>query len=165
MEYDELIRRVVELERRLASQIRNGTVHSVDPVAKTARLRIGGTDDDPFLSPPVPYAQTAGALKIHTPPSIGQPMTMLSPSGDHRQASLIPATWSDANPSPSDKGDEHILTFGSVKIAVRGTQVRLDIGGASLDVTDSKMTLTVGGTSVELSGGGLAANASGYDWN
>lgn len=128
-----LAQRVAEVERRLAGMIRHGRVHSVDAAAGMIRLRIGGTDSKPFLSPPVPYAQIAGALKAHTPPSVGQQMTLICPDGNVRMGVALPMTWSDANTSPSSSGEENVVTFGGVRIELRddelvisGPKVRID---------------------------------------
>ncbi len=131
----ELFARVGELERRYSSTIKHGTVAEVDPGKQLVRLKMGGTDAEPFVGPWVPYAQIAGALKVHTPPSAGQQMTIFAPGGDFRQAVALPMTWSNSNPSPSDKGDEHVLTFGSVRIDLKGQSLKLTVGGVSLTIS------------------------------
>lgn len=134
--------RLADLERRVAGMVVHGKVAEVDPAAGTVRLEIGRkSDGSPLIGPAVPYAQMAGALKIHAPPSVGQAMTAVSPSGDARQAVALPTTWSGANPSPSSAGDQNVLTFGDVTIS-------LAAGG---------VVLSVGGFVVEISGDGIAA--------
>jgi phage baseplate assembly protein gpV len=125
---------VADLERRISALMRHGTVQEVDPAKALVRLSYGtGSDGQPFLSPWVPYAQIAGALKVHTPPSVGQQMTTVSPNGDFQQAVALPMHWSNQNESPSSAGDEHVLTFGgftitltSDKLTVSGPQIVLD---------------------------------------
>ncbi len=129
-----LERRVLELERRLANGVREGTVDQVDPSRKRVRLRLGGPDEQPFLSPWVPYSQTAGALKIHTPPSVGQQMTLISPAGDLRRGQAFPFTWSDAEPSPSDDGDRHVLTFGDLRAEITPDGLRIQLGESEIQV-------------------------------
>lgn len=137
----EVLARVAELERRVAGSQRHGVVHEVDPAAGTVRLRLGeGTDGQPFLSPPIPYAQTMGALKAHIPPSVGQQMTMMAPGGDWRQAVAMGMSASNANPSPSGAGNQNVITFGS----------------ATITLTGSGLTIAVGGVTMEISGGGVA---------
>jgi len=118
-----LAQRVAEVERRLAGMVRHGKVHSVDAAAGTIRLRIGGTDAKPFLSPSVPYAQIAGGLKAHTPPTVGQQMTLICPDGNVRMGVALPMTWSNANASPSASGEENVVTFGSMRIELRGDEI------------------------------------------
>jgi len=149
----ELFERVAELERRVANQYRHGTVEEVDPAKQLVRVRMGeGDDGKPFIGPWVPYAQIAGALKVHTPPSVGQQMTMLNPTGDFRQAVALPLTWSDQNPSPSQNGDEHVLTFGSVKVTLKDKLVEIKVGDAKLTVTDQEIVAEVSGKKIGVKG-------------
>lgn len=136
-----LARRVAELERRMSNVIREGTVSEVDPVQKRVRLRLGGTDEAPFLSPWVRYAQHAGDLKLHAPPSVGQQMTLHSPAGDFRLGQALPYTWSDAQPSPSDAGDEIVLTFGGVRICLTSEALLVELGASKLSITPDEILL------------------------
>lgn len=130
-----LMRDVADLKRRADTVVRHGKVAKVDANKHRVRLTIGGTEKEPLESPWVPYGQIAGALKIHTPPSVGQQMTLFAPTGDFRQALALPLTWSDDNKSPSEKSDEHVLTFENVKIVVKKDSVKLSVGDASIEVT------------------------------
>ena len=151
----DILRRTAEIERRFDGMVKQGTVAEVDPKAGTVRIRYGGTDDEPFLSPPVPYAQTAGALKVHAPPSKGQQMTVLSGSGDFRQGLAVPMTWSDSNKSPSEKGDENVLTFGSATVELRGDEIVVKV---------PRLLIDCAGTTFELSAAGLKAVAPDFDF-
>jgi phage baseplate assembly protein gpV len=117
----ELAARVAELERRASGILRHGVVHEVDVERQRMRLDFGpahGTEGR-FISPWVPYAQHAGALKVYTPPSIGQQFTLASPTGDYAQAMAIPLTFSQQEPPPSDREDENVVTYGNVRITLR----------------------------------------------
>ncbi|KAB0269063.1 phage baseplate assembly protein V [Microvirga brassicacearum] len=160
----ETLARQVESENRGSNSLRYGTVHEVNAETHKIRVRLGGTDEKPYLSPWIPYAQVAGALKVHTPPSKGQQFALMSGDGDFRRGIAIPMTWSDENASPSKKGDEHVMTFGDVKVEVRGKQLKLTVGGAVFDATDQAVTLSIGGTKMEWSDGGLKTRAADYDW-
>jgi phage baseplate assembly protein V len=140
-EVAELMRRVAELERRMANTMRDGTVEQVDAATKRVRLRIGGTDDQPFLSPWVPYAQHAGALKIHTPPSVGQQMTLFSPAGDLRSGRAMPFTWSDTEASPSDDPEQHVLTFGDLRAELTSDGLLLQVGESQIEIQAAKILL------------------------
>lgn len=149
--------RLTELERRFAGTLRNGTVAEVNAAKKTVRLKIGGTDERPFLSPPIPYAQIAGDLKLHSMPSIGQQMTMIAANGDRRQAIAIPMQWSDANPSPSDNQSEHVLTFGNVRITLVDGGLKFQVGGTVVDITGSGVKITA--SAVEVDGQSVKHNS------
>lgn len=141
----EIATRLAEVERRLAGVVRHGPIAEVDPSAGTVRLDLGpSTDGGRQLSPPIPYAQTAGALKAHIPPTVGQQMTMISPSGDWRQAVAMPMTWSDHNSSPSAKGDENLVTFGGVEISLRADAIEVKVGGVSFAISDAGVDITGG---------------------
>lgn len=132
-EIAELAVRVVALEQRLAGMMRHGTVLEVDPAQGLARLDLGvGDDGKPLQSPWVPYAQVAGAMKFHSPPSKGQQMTLMSPNGDWMQGIAVPMHWSNQNKSPSDKGDEHVTTFGSTTITHKEGSIQFTISGFSV---------------------------------
>lgn len=146
----ELAARIAELERRLASLFRHGKVKEVDAKKQLVRVQIGDPkDQEPFVGPWVPYAQIAGALKVHTPPSVGQQMTMLNPTGDFRQAVAIPLTWSDQNKSPSEKDDEHVLTFGQVKITLKSNKLTIAVGDRKI-IVDEEQVQTIGRTKLGL---------------
>lgn len=137
----EVAARVADLERRMAGFARHGTVAEMDTGKARVRLKLGeSTAGGDFLSPWVPYAQIAGALKAHIPPAVGQQFTLLAPSGDWAQAVALPLTWSEGNPSPSAAEDENVVTYGDVTIT-------LGAGG---------ITFTVGGVSLALTGGGVS---------
>lgn len=136
--------RVAQLEQRVERQHRKGTVAEVDAAKHLIRMRIGGTDDEPHLSPWVQYSQFAGARKVHSMPSVGQQMLMISPCGDFEQAFAMPLSWSDANPAPSSDADEHIdeaagttITRKGGVLTLKGMTIVLDgvvkLGGADAD--------------------------------
>lgn len=56
----EVLRRTAEIERRFDGMVKQGPVAEVDPKSGTVRVRLGGSDKEPMLSPPIPYAQIAG---------------------------------------------------------------------------------------------------------
>ncbi len=144
----DILNRLASVEKRLSSMVRHGPVAQVNPAEGWVRLNLGEGDKGPLLSPKIPYAQMAGALKVHAPPSEGQQMTYFAPGGDPRQAMALPMTWSNANPSPSASGEENVLTFGSVTIAIKGESVRI----------------TVGNTWFEVSTGGIKARSDDYEF-
>lgn len=153
----ELAARIAELERRFSGVMRHGTVEEVDAGKQRVRLNFGkDVEGEPFLSPWVPYAQIAGALKVHTPPSKGQQFTALSPNGDWQQAVALPMTWSDHNQSPSSKGDENVLTYGNITATIKDDLCEVVAGAATLRVTSAAVTIRVGGVSLEVSGSGVA---------
>jgi len=151
----DLFHRVAALERRLAGMVRHGPVEEVNAKEGWVRLNLGEGDDGKFVSAKVPYAQIAGDLKIHSAPSKGQNMTIIAPGGDVRQAVALPMTWSDQNASPNDKADEHTLTLGSVRVDLKGNELRIAIGGFTLTVSEDAAVFEIGGVEHRISGGGI----------
>ena len=127
----ELVARVTDLERRVSGMLRHGRVAEVDMDMFRLRLDLGpahGTGGR-FLSPWVPYAQHAGALRVHTPPETGQQFTIVSPTGDFQQAVAVPLHWSSSVPSPSDRKDENVIQYGMVRMELRDREVVIRVGG------------------------------------
>jgi len=147
----ELVARVTDLERRVTGMMRHGTVAEVDMDMLRVRLDLGPAHGGSgrFLSPWVPYAQFAGALKVHTPPVIGQQFTMVSPTGDFQQAVAVPLHWSQPNPTPSNWTSENVLTFGKVRIEIKEEQVVIKVGETGLVISEGGVRVWNAGLSVD----------------
>lgn len=140
-----MAQKLAELERRIAGIHREGTVAEVDPAAGTVRLKLGeGQDGEPFLSANIPYAQIAGDVKFHNPPSVGQQMIAVSPDGDLRQATAQPLGFSDDQVSPGSAGDSHVLTIGSVEVTMTGDGLSIVVGGVTVNISASGLAVTGG---------------------
>lgn len=171
-----LLHRVAEVERRQDNQVRHGKVTDVDTKKQLARIEIGERDGKPVKSAWVPYAQVAGGYKAHTPPTKGQQLTLFAPNGEIRQAVLLPFTWSNDNPSPSEKDDEHVDTFGDkwkwtrkkdlfhvqldkAEVEIKPASVALKHDGASVTVSANKVEAKVGDASITVEGGAINIKA------
>jgi phage baseplate assembly protein gpV len=141
----ELVARVTDLERRVSGLLRHGRVAEVDMDLFRVRLDLGPAHGagGRFLSPWVPYAQHAGALRVHTPPEVGQQFTLISPTGDFQQAVALPLHWSSSVPSPSDRKDENVLSYGGVRIEVRSGEVVFRV---------DEVTVTINSGGVQIDG-------------
>lgn len=137
----ELQQRIGDIDRRMDSTMRHGKVTDVDTKKHLARIEIGENDGEPVKSAWVPYSQVAGAYKSHSPPSKGQQMTLFAPNGEIRQAMLLPMTWSDDNKSPSEKEDEHIDTYGKLKITKKGDSYEIDLDGVKISMAKDRISL------------------------
>jgi len=123
MELLEVLTRIAELERKLDSMFRHGPVHDRNKIDGRwfVRLKIGGADDDPFLSPWIPYSSPNGGpngLNVHRVPAEGEQLTMLSPAGDPRQAVATSLFWSDHHPPPSDEADALVVTHPLFRLEI-----------------------------------------------
>lgn len=84
-----------------------GTVASVDHGGGTCTVDLGDlvTGDLPW------FAGRAGAVKIWSPPSIGEQCAVLVPEGDLANGLVLLGLWSDANPPPSSDPNLVMATF------------------------------------------------------
>ena len=151
----ELAARVAELERRQAAALRPGRVVAVDPAAATVDLDLG----EGLTMPGVPYAQQAGALAIHAPPSAGQQMMVHAPGGDLRRAVAQPMTWGGGNAAPGATSEANVAAFGSMRLTLRGDALVIETGGAV--VTVSAEGVSVAGGDVEAQGVSLREHVHG----
>lgn len=141
-----LKRRIADLERRLENSYRHGPVTDVDAEKQLVRLAIGkGPDGTVQKSPWVPYGQFAGKLKVHTPPTVGQNMTVMSPSGSLEAAVALPFTWNDEHDSPSEAEDENVIVYGDIRFTITDGVLLIEAGGFVLEVSGDGLAMTGGG--------------------
>lgn len=141
MSFAGALARTAQDEWRQANTLKFAPVAEVDAEKAMVRLRMGGSDEEPFLSPWVPYTQVAGALKVHTPPSVGQQFALISSAGDWELGVALPLTWSDQNESPSEAADENVATFGSVRAELTASGLKITVGDTVVDITAGGIAL------------------------
>jgi len=145
-----LERRISELEARLENSVRKGKIAEVDHEKGLARIEVGvDSDGKPQLGPWLRTSQIAGALKIHTPATVGQTFMQVAPGGDFEQGLLIPLGWSDGNPSPGKTADP-VMTIGALTATTDGDTLKISV---------PKIVLECGGSTFTLSGEGLDLEA------
>lgn len=149
--FETIFERLSALEQRFANIGVEGKVTDVDPSKRVYRQVIGKDENgNDVKSPWIPYSQHAGAFKAHIPPTVGQSMMLIS-NGDMETGVGIPATWSDSNPSPSDKGDQNVITFGPYTATLKGDELRikgpkivLELGGNAIELTEAAFKIPEG---------------------
>lgn len=143
-----------DLERRVANMVRVGTVMEVDLPGKRVRIRSGDIETAWVRWP----AGRAGTGKRRwDPPEVGEQVAMVSPSGDMRQAIVLPGMYQDAHDAPSASGDKDHVTYGDGTVIEydRGSHTLLaDLGDAKILANRSKIELTIGSTKLTLTGSG-----------
>lgn len=138
-----IFERLQEHERRLAGSQWRGKVKEVDAGRHLVRVLLGKDDDGgEVLSPWLPINQPAGALKLHSMPSVGQTVSIRSEGGDIEQGVAEPFHWTDENPSPSSDAAEHVLTFGDVTITLVSGGLKFQVGDTTVEFTGSKVAIT-----------------------
>jgi phage baseplate assembly protein gpV len=168
----ELLTRIAELERKLDSMFRHGPVHERKKIEGRwfVRLKIGGTEQESFLSPWIPYSSPNGGpagLNVHRVPAEGEQLTMLSPAGDFRQAVATSLFWSDDHPPPSEDEDAVTITHPKFRLDLKDgtlkieTSENVDIKSnqiIKLDAGDT-ITLRVGDSEIEINGEAISIKA------
>ena len=108
-----------QAERRLALSRISGKVHEVDAEKRLLRLKLGETaEGKPVLSPWVRWQEaTAGGMRIHSQPAVGEQMDLVSASGTVGAASLAaPATYDRDHQAPSKSSDTAVFERGGGRI-------------------------------------------------
>lgn len=107
--------RIAALEFRDRNQQVDGPVHERDH-EKGVRLRLGGTDEEPFLSPWIQPGDNAGTDRYL--PEVGEQLRMHAHGGDWRQATLAPLTHSDDKKNPAKHADDYVFfNKGKMRLA------------------------------------------------
>lgn len=136
---------IAELQRRQNNTIRSGRVVAVDAANQRVKVDVGDTEN-PMHSPWVRWPERAGARKTWNPPSVGELMTVLSPSGELDAKSLaVHGGYTGDNPAPSADPDATVFTLGPLTVTILGAGVTLSIGSVVVEITSAGLAIT-GGT-------------------
>lgn len=155
---------LVELARRLANVVREGTVAEVDTAGY--RLRVDyDTDKDgnPVLTAPIPWLTgRAGPDSDWWAPEVGEQVVLLAPSGELTQALALPALYSDAHSAPSDDADKRVVKHAD------GALFEYDRANHRYAITlpeDGEMLITIGSTVLRLDKSRIKGDAGQVRWN
>lgn len=103
------------LKTAFGKSLQVGPVEIIDK-DKGYRLRLGGSDEDPFLSPFYPHPETG---KTSIPLKKGQIVGVVNPSGDPRQGFMIRGGYSGDHKSPNDNMDANVFDDAGVRLEVK----------------------------------------------
>ncbi|MBR8399905.1 phage baseplate assembly protein V [Burkholderia cenocepacia] len=96
-----------DLNRRLESLLREGTVIDVDHGARRVRVESGGLQTDWLRW----LAQRTGDSVVWDPPSIGEPGLLFSPSGEPTTGLFLPGVYCDGHDAPTSNPNEHLRIY------------------------------------------------------
>ena len=97
----------LETLRRLDNLVRLGTIAAVDHGAARCRVQTGGN-----LTGWLPWmAQRAGTTRTWCPPTVGEQVIILSPSGEPAGGIVITGLYSELAEAPSTSSSEHITHY------------------------------------------------------
>jgi phage baseplate assembly protein V len=143
-----------DMERRVANMVRLGKVSAVD--LANARVRIKSGDIETAWLP-WSTGRAHPAKRRWDPPAVGEQVVMLSPTGDLRQAVVMPGVFQDNAAAPSSSGDKDATVYsdGTVIEYDRAAHaLTADLQGTKLFADRNKIELTIGGTVLTLTAGG-----------
>lgn len=138
-----------ELQRRLANVLRVGTISEIDLTKGRVKVEFQGV-----TTTWLPWATgRAGSVKDWSPPSVGEQVCILSPSGELGAGFVIAGGInSDANAAPDNRADVRRIDIPS------GGAYEVNVGGAKLLTDNGKIQLIVGGATFQISGGKITFN-------
>ncbi len=110
------------MKTAFGNSLKVGPVEVID-AEKGYRLRLGGTDEDPFLSPFYPHPETG---KTSVPLKKGQIVGVVNPSGDPRQGFIFRGGYSDENPSPNSDPLANVFQDAGVKISIKDGELVIE---------------------------------------
>ena len=119
---------LADLERRMASVLRFGTVVAVDPAAARVRVSFGGETESAWLQFGTP---SAGGARVWSPRVVGEQVMVGCPQGDTGQGVILTSLPSASFPAPSSDGATYRIDLpGGVSISVSGGAVNIAAPGA-----------------------------------
>ena len=181
---------ITELDRRISNLIQVGTVSEADYPNAKLKVKIGEiiTDWLPWLTRRSSNDTTWWA------PEVGEQVIVLAPSGELKQAVILPALYQNAHPAIDDNvdisktvykdgtfttynRDSHIMTvnvnnegkievvIGASTITMIDTEIELKNGASTVTLTDPSIELKNGGSSIKITGSDIKISAPRIDWN
>lgn len=103
----EIIDRLQKLERMLQNVLRDGTIAEVQFSPPQCRVRSGK-----LLTQWLPwYCVRAGAVRVWSPPTVGEQCTVVSPGGDLSAGKVLVGLSSDAFLLPEGSQKDTIIQF------------------------------------------------------
>ncbi|MDD5175749.1 MAG: phage baseplate assembly protein V [Sterolibacterium sp.] len=131
---------IAELSRRLENLIRIGTVAEVDLAARRVRVDTGSLLTDWLKW----KTARAGTTRTWSPPTVGEQVMILSPSGELANGIVTPSIFCDDLDAPSGDGDLHVAEFPD------GARIAYDHAGGALTATGIQTALIQAAVSVTL---------------
>ncbi len=160
-----------EVDRRVSNVVRIGTVNAVDLPNAQARVQL----DEAWITDYLPWAEIAGdAVKTWAPPSVGDQVVVLSPSGDPGCGLILRGIFSAAQPAPSNVATLTILgkwkdgALDQYDAATKTRTVSIPAGGhliaqvgasTQLLVDDGTVTIKAGSAQIVLQDGHVTVQA------
>ena len=137
------------LSRMIENLIRIGKIEEIDLSGKCCRVRTGNnlTNWLPWLTP------RAGTTRTWNPPTVGEQVLVLSPSGELAAGVVLTGLFSNTHPAPSSSGDEHITDYpDGARIAYNHVSGALEAVGIQTALVQASTQVTIDCPSVHFTG-------------
>lgn len=131
---------LADLSRILANIIRISTVVEVDHDNARCKVLIGETPSNwlPFAS------IRAGNTQTWSPPTVGEQVLVLSPSGETANGIVMTGIYSDAHAAPSNNPDEHVTKYpDGAKISYNHVSGALVAQGIKTGLIQAETSITL----------------------
>lgn len=131
---------LADLARRVANMIRTGRIAAVDHAGTRVRVQSGD-----LLTEWLPWqTRRAGSTRTWDPPTVGEQVMILSPSGEPAAGMVIPSMYCQDNPAPDTSPNTHVIDFAD------GARISYDHAAHALDITGVSTVRVVAAESVTL---------------
>lgn len=143
-----------DIERRVANMVRVGAVMAVDHAKKMVRIKSGDLEGAWVRWP---AGRAAAGKRRWDPPEVGEQVVMVSPSGDMRQALVLPGIYQDDHDAPTTDANKDHVTYGDGTVIEydRGTHTLVaNLGDSQIFADRSKIELKIGATTLTLTASG-----------
>lgn len=131
---------IATLSRMLENLIRIGTISAVDHGAALCRV-----DSGELESEWVPWVERrTGNTRTWDPPTVGEQVVLLSPSGEPAGGVALRGLYRDTHPAPSASPSEHVITYPD------GARMAYDHVSGALTVTGIQTATIQAAVSVTL---------------
>lgn len=137
------------LSRMIENLIRLGKIEEIDLSGKCCRVRTGKllTNWLPWLT------LRAGTTRTWNPPTVGEQVMVLSPSGELGAGIVLTGLFSTDNPAPSDSAAEHITDYpDGARIAYNHATHALTATGIQTALVQASTQVTIDCPSVHFTG-------------
>lgn len=116
---------IATLSRMVENLIRIGTVIAVDHAAARCRVASGELESQwlPWID------RRAGDTRTWEPPTVGEQVVILSPSGEPAGGVVLTGLFADAHAAPSTSASEHVITYPD------GARIAYDHASGALTAT------------------------------
>lgn len=127
-----------QLRRRLNNMVREGRVVEVNAADKTCRIDANG-----LISAKVPWPQRAGKFREWLPPTVGERVVMLSPTGEPGQGHVLWGGFSDQFQAPSQRDDEFLRVSDNTTVRQRDDLIEVIRGEQVVEMQENPERMRV----------------------